>query len=72
MKTLSCGEKNGFPIKNLYFKLSWLYILQGLKANELLTLNRDVPLTSQLGCDLPTQDRRYLAVGHTTSGGWWE
>ena len=25
----------------------------------------DVPLTSQLSCDLPTRDPRYLAVGHT-------
>lgn len=24
------------------------------------------------GCDLATQDRRYLAVGHITSGGRWE
>ena len=23
-------------------------------------------------CDLQTQDHRYLAVDHTTSGGWWE
>ena len=29
-------------------------------------------LTIQLGYDLPTRDRRYLAVGHTTSDNRWE
>ena len=27
---------------------------------------------SWYGCDLSNRDRKYLAVGHTTSGGWWE
>ena len=45
-----------------WLKTSWC-------INKLLTLNRDVPLNSHLGCDLSTLDSRYLAVGHTTSVG---
>ena len=31
-------------------------------------MNREISLTSQLRCGLPTRDGRYVAVGHTTSG----
>ena len=35
-----------------------------ISKGKLLTLNHEVPLTIQIGCDLLTRDHRYLAVSH--------
>ena len=42
------------------------------KKSNCSQLNRGSVERGQLGCNLPTHDRRYLIVDHTTNGGWWE
>ena len=48
------------------------FLLNVSKTNYLSTPEPRFRWASQLGCDLPTRDRGYLAVGHGTTDGRWE
>ena len=61
-----------FPLITFIWLILKKMIQHSLKKNWLCTPEPSFRWTSQLGYNLQTRDRRYLVIGHTTSGSWWE